>query len=156
VLNTINQIKSIFILEGGNSLSYCGQPKTWIEAKTFCEVKGGRLMNRGTENDAVFLQRTDIPAYQEIWLGQYKGLSGWVEKIGKNFYDRSGGNFFLDLDRLKKANIDPRVIYDIVQNYLPKVEGIERMIYKEDIITSSATDKITHRLQNMIHPYKVP
>jgi hypothetical protein len=42
-------------------------------------------MNRGTENDAVFLQRTDIPAYQEIWLGQYKGLSGWVEKIGKNF-----------------------------------------------------------------------
>lgn len=42
-------------------------------------------MNRGTENDAVFLQRTDIPAYQEIWLGQYKGLSGWVEKIGKNY-----------------------------------------------------------------------
>jgi hypothetical protein len=76
---------SIFLLEGGNSLSYCGEPKTWIEAKTFCEVKGGRLMNRGTENDAVFLQRTDIPAYQEIWLGQYKGLSGWVEKIGKNF-----------------------------------------------------------------------
>ena len=78
------------------------------------------------------------------------------EKIGKNFYDRSGGNFFLDLDRLKKADIDPRVIYDIVQNYLPKVEGIERMIYKEDIITSSATDKITNRLQNMIHPYKTP
>ena len=78
------------------------------------------------------------------------------EKIGKNFYDRSGGNFFLDLDRLKKADIDPRVIYDIVQNYLPKVEGIERMIYKEDIINSAATDKITHRLQNMIHPHKTP
>jgi hypothetical protein len=60
------------------TVSYCGEPKTWIEAKTFCEVKGGRLMNRGTENDAVFLQRTDIPAYQEIWLGQYKGLSGWA------------------------------------------------------------------------------
>jgi hypothetical protein len=60
------------------------------------------------------------------------------------------------LDRLKKADIDPRVIYNIVQNYLPKVEGIERMIYKEDIINSAATDKITHRLQNMIHPHETP
>ena len=87
----------------------------------------------------------------------YEWIDEEIEgKIGKNFYSRSGGNFFLDLDRLKKADIDPRVIYDIVQNYLPKVEGIERMIYKEDIIASTATDKITHRLQNMIHPHKTP
>jgi arylsulfatase A-like enzyme len=78
------------------------------------------------------------------------------EKIGKNFYHRSGGNFFLDLDRLNKADIMPRVIYDIAQKYLPKVEGIDRMIFKEDAILSTEKDKITLRIKNMIHPYKTP
>ena len=57
---------------------------------------------------------------------------------------------------MKKADIDPRVIYDIAQKYLPKVEGIDRMIFKEDAILSTEKDKITLRIKNMIHPHKTP
>ena len=78
------------------------------------------------------------------------------EKYGDNLYVRSGGNYFLNLEKLKKMDINPRAIYDVVQKLLPKVEGIERMVYKEDIIASLETDKITLRLKHMIHAYKTP
>jgi predicted AlkP superfamily pyrophosphatase or phosphodiesterase len=78
------------------------------------------------------------------------------ERFGGGLYVRSGGNYFLDLEKLKKAGIDPRKIYDVASKYLPKVEGIERMIYKKDVIASTETDKITLRLKHMIHPHKTP
>jgi predicted AlkP superfamily pyrophosphatase or phosphodiesterase len=78
------------------------------------------------------------------------------EKFGKNHYHRSGTNYFLNLAQLKKADIDPIEIYKIVQNYLTRVEGIEKVIFKQDILDSQETDKMTQRLKHMIHPHKTP
>ena len=78
------------------------------------------------------------------------------ERFGKDLYVRSGGNYFLNLEKMKKANINPKKIYNVVDKYLPKVEGIERIIYKEDILKSTASDKITTRLKHMIHSHKTP
>ena len=78
------------------------------------------------------------------------------ERFGDDLYVRSGGNYFLNLEILKKANISPKKIYNVVNKYLTKVEGIEKTIYKDDIISSTDRDKITVRLKNMIHPHKTP
>ena len=78
------------------------------------------------------------------------------ERFGKKLYFRSGGNFFLDAERVKKANVKPRNIFEIVEKYLPKVEGIESVVFKEDIINSKSEDKIVKRLQNMVHPIYTP
>ncbi|XP_063422771.1 uncharacterized protein LOC134707157 isoform X2 [Mytilus trossulus] len=82
IISILTFLTTIHASQAANTLSYCGQPKTWVEAKVFCEQKGGRLLNRDTDNDAVFRQRTDIPLQQEIWIGHYRGLSGWMEHIG--------------------------------------------------------------------------
>ena len=57
---------------------------------------------------------------------------------------------------MKKANVKPRNIFEIVEKYLPKVEGIESVVFKEDIINSKSEDKIVKRLQNMVHPIYTP
>ena len=78
------------------------------------------------------------------------------ELFGKKLYHRDGGNFFLDMDRIKKANVSPQKIYDIIEGYLTKVDGIEKMIIKEEIINTKDADSVTRRLKNMIHPVKTP
>jgi len=78
------------------------------------------------------------------------------ERFGEDLYVRSRGNYFLNLEKLKKEDIDSREIYNVIDKYLPKVEGIERIIYREDILKSTESDKITTRLKHMIHPHKTP
>ena len=73
------------------------------------------------------------------------------EKYGKKLYMRKGGNYYLDLKRLKKANINPQKIYKIIEEHLSKVEGIEEVVFKNDFIDIEGGDKITKRIQNMIH-----
>ena len=73
------------------------------------------------------------------------------EQYGKKLYIRKGGNYYLDLKRLKKANINPRKIYKIIEEHLSKVEGIEEVVFKNDFIDIEGGDKITKRIQNMIH-----
>jgi len=79
-----------------------------------------------------------------------------IERFGDTYYHRSGGNYFLDLDKLKSANIQPRKLFEIANKYLSKVNGIDRMIFKQDILESSDTDQLTQRLKNMIHSENSP
>jgi len=78
------------------------------------------------------------------------------EKFGYIPYHRDGGNYFLDHDQLKKTGLKPEAIYNIVEQYLTVVDGIEKMVIKDNILNSSSNDKITRRLKNMIHPRKTP
>ena len=73
------------------------------------------------------------------------------EKYGKKLYTRNWNNYYLDFKRLKKANIDPRKIYKIIEEYLSKVEGIEEVVFKNDFVDVESGDKITKRIENMIH-----
>ena len=78
------------------------------------------------------------------------------ERFGKKLYHREGGNFYLNHERLKKANLEPKHIYEIVEKYLTSVDGIEKVIIKDDVLNSTQQDKITVRIQKMIHPEKSP
>ena len=78
------------------------------------------------------------------------------ERFGKKLYHREGANYFLDHERLKKANLRPDHIYEIVKKYLTNVVGVERVVIKDDILKSKDKDKITLRLKNMIHIEKTP
>ena len=78
------------------------------------------------------------------------------ELFGKKLYHRDGGNFFLDKERIKKANISTDSIYKVVKKYLTNVEGIDDVIIKENVLDSEETDKLTLRLKNMIHAENSP
>ena len=78
------------------------------------------------------------------------------ERFGKKLYHRSGGNFFLDMYRIKKANIEVEQIYNIVERYLTDVEGIDGVAIKDKILNSSKEDKLTQRIKNMINEEKTP
>ena len=78
------------------------------------------------------------------------------EKFGKKFYHREGGNFFLNRAEIKESNIQPEKIYEIISKYMTKVEGIERMVIKENILSGKDTTKINQRLMNMIHSDLTP
>ncbi len=73
------------------------------------------------------------------------------ELYGLELYHRDGGNYFLDFERIKQAKIRPQQIYSIINKYLTKVEGIESMIIKQDILDSKNTDDFVQRLKNMIN-----
>ena len=76
------------------------------------------------------------------------------EKYGKNLYYRNRDRFFIDHNVLKKSNAEFSDIYEIVEKYLLRVEGIEKIVSKNFILENSATDKISKRLKNMLHPHK--
>ena len=78
------------------------------------------------------------------------------ERFGKKLYHREGANYFLDHERLKKANLRPDHIYEIVKKYLTNVDGVDRVAIKDDILKSKDKDKTTLRLKNMIHIEKTP
>ena len=78
------------------------------------------------------------------------------EMFGNKLYHREGGNFYLNIGRIKKANIKLDQIYDIVEKYLPEVEGIDGVAIKERIISSSKNDKLTRRMKNMINEELTP
>ena len=78
------------------------------------------------------------------------------ERFGKKLYHREGGNFYLNHERLKKANLKPERIYEIVEKYLTNVDGVEKVIIKDDVLNSTQQDKMTLRIKKMIHPEKSP
>ena len=78
------------------------------------------------------------------------------EKFGEKLYHREGGNFYLNKDRLKKANIELDQIYNIVEKYLSDVEGIDGVAIKDKIMASSEKDKMTQRIKNMINKEHTP
>ena len=85
----------------------------------------------------------------------------WVDEeceevFGKKLYHRDGGNYFLDMARIKKANIRPEQIYEIIDGYLTKVDGIERMAIKQDILNGRDTSNINQRIKNMLHSENTP
>ena len=78
------------------------------------------------------------------------------ERYGKKMYHREGAEFFIDMDKLKEEDVEPREIYDIVSKYLKNVDGIDGVVIKEDILSRSNSDNLTKRLKNMIHPKLSP
>ena len=78
------------------------------------------------------------------------------ELFGKGIYHREGGNFFLDMEKIKKEKIDQNQIYDMIDKYLTRVEGIDRTAIKEHVLSGKDTTKLSFRLKNMIHPEMTP
>ena len=64
--------------------------------------------------------------------------------------------FSLIKKKIIESNIQTEKIYKIISKYLTKVEGIERMVIKEDILGGKDTTTINNRLRNMIHPDLTP
>ena len=91
----------------------------------------------------------------------FKEALQWVdeeceERLGNKFYHRDGANFFLDKKKMKKENVKPEFIYEIVGKYLKNVEGINEIVIKDSILKSVNEDKITARVKNMINIQKTP
>jgi hypothetical protein len=78
------------------------------------------------------------------------------ESFGKGLYHRDGGNFYLDMDKIKNANTIPDTIYNIIDKYLTKVEGIDQMIIKQKILESDDTIDLVQRFKNMMDPEMTP
>ena len=76
------------------------------------------------------------------------------EKFGKSLYFRNRDRFFINHKLLKKSNAEFSDIYEIIEKYLLRVEGIEKIISKNSILENSEIDKISKRLKNMLHPQK--
>jgi len=76
------------------------------------------------------------------------------ENFGKNLYSRNGVNFFINNKNLKKSNVKFSDIFEIIEKYLMRVEGIEKVLLKDSILKSNKEDKITVRLKNMLHNHK--
>ena len=55
---------------------------------------------------------------------------------------------------MKKENVKPEYIYEIVGQYLKNVEGINEIVIKDSILKSVNEDKITVRIKNMINIQK--
>ena len=78
------------------------------------------------------------------------------ERLGDKFYHRDGANFFLDREKMKKEDINPDIVYSIVNQYITSVEGIDKIAIKDSILNDKSDNKINIRLKNMIHPHKTP
>ena len=78
------------------------------------------------------------------------------ERLGQNLYHRAGANFFLDKKKINKAGVDPSLIYEIVDQYLTNVEGINKVVFKDSIMLDNSKDKVKLRLKNMINSDKTP
>ncbi len=85
----------------------------------------------------------------------------WVEDeiaevYTKNLFVRDGTNYFFNMDKLKKRNTPLSGPASIIKKYLPKVNGIEKVFTKQEILDADTTDKIILRMKNMIHPERSP
>ena len=60
------------------------------------------------------------------------------------------------MDKLKKRNTPLSGPASIIKKYLPKVNGIEKVFTKQEILDADTTDKIILRMKNMIHPERSP
>ena len=74
------------------------------------------------------------------------------ELYGNNLYHRDESNFYLNYKSLKDKNVDTVELFKIVEKYLLRVEGVEKVIKKDNILKSEYNnDKIKTRIKNMIH-----
>ena len=78
------------------------------------------------------------------------------ELLGKDLYHRVWTKFYINHEKLELENIDKRDIYDIVEKYLTKVVGIEKIIINEDIMNATVQNEMTIKFRNMIHPERSP
>ena len=79
------------------------------------------------------------------------------ELYGKNLYNRSGSDFYLNYKNVKNNNVDTYDLFKIIEKYLLKVDGIGRVISKYNILKNQNNDdKIETRIKNMIHPENSP
>ena len=74
-----------------------------------------------------------------------------AEVYAKNLFVRDGANYFFNMEKLRKRNIPLSKPASIIKKYLPKVDGIEKVFTKQEILDADPSDKIMFRLQNMIH-----
>ena len=79
-----------------------------------------------------------------------------AEVYAKNLFVRDGINYFFNMDKLKKRNTPLSGPASIIKKYLPKVNGIEKVFTKQEILDADTTDKIIRRMKNMIHPERSP
>ena len=79
-----------------------------------------------------------------------------AEVYAKNLFVRDGTNYFFNLGKLKKRNTQLSGPVGIIKKYLPKVNGIEKVFTKQEILDADTTDKIIRRMKNMIHPERSP
>ena len=73
------------------------------------------------------------------------------EKFGKNLYVRNGVNFYIDHEKLRKGSVKFSDLFEIIDKYLTRVEGIEKVLSKTSILNSDNKDNISIRLKNMLH-----
>jgi arylsulfatase A-like enzyme len=79
------------------------------------------------------------------------------ELYGANLYHRSGSNFYLNNENIKKYDVNISDVYKLIEKYLLKVDGISEIISKQDILKNQKNNnKIISRIKNMIHPENSP
>ena len=76
------------------------------------------------------------------------------EQFEDNLYYRDWSNFYLFHDKLKKKEYLAEDLVKIIKKYLTMVEGVSKVITKEEILSSTEDDQVSIRLKNMIHPNK--
>ena len=85
----------------------------------------------------------------------------WIDDEISEFYDsglyfRDWLNYYFDIELLKQENIKPAELTKIIKKYLLRVDGIENIYSKDEILILSDNDKIMNRIKNMIHPQLSP
>ena len=79
------------------------------------------------------------------------------ELYGANLYHRSGSNFYLNNENIKKYDVNISDVYKLIEKYLLKVDGISEIISKQDILKNQKNNnKIISRIKNMVHPENSP
>ena len=76
------------------------------------------------------------------------------EQFENNLYFRDWSNFYLFHDKLKKKEYLAEDLVKIIKKYLTMVEGVSKVITKDEILNSTENDHLSIRLKNMIHPIK--
>ena len=85
----------------------------------------------------------------------------WIDDEITELYDtglyfRDWLNYYFDMNLLKDENIEPNDLTKIIKKYLLRVDGIEKIYTKDEVLNSSGDDKVINRIKNMIHPQLSP
>ncbi len=93
--------------------------------------------------------------------GEINEALEWIDDEIIEFYDsglyfRDWLNYYFDLELLKQENIKPSDLTKIIKKYLLRVNGIENVYTKDEVLKSSNNDQIMNRIKNMIHPELSP
>ena len=99
-------------------------------------MSGGRI-NQGHLNEAFSWIKDEIS-----------------EQFENDLYFRDWSNFYLFHDKLKKKEYLAEDLIKIIKKYLTMVEGVGKVITRDEILNSTEDDKVSIRLKNMIHPNK--